>query len=140
MPSRESQTDRQRIDVAGPTALGDAMAATRRYAVDRDLGERDRARLCIVVEELITNLCEHGVCDLEHEISVEFGRLGSAIIVAIEDNGAPFDPRSAPTPAQIPARGGGVGINLIRTWSEIVSYESADGRNRLELRISLSGS
>src|SRR5512147_1005560 len=41
MPSRESQTDRQRIDVAGPTALGDAMAATRRYAVDRDLGERD---------------------------------------------------------------------------------------------------
>jgi serine/threonine-protein kinase RsbW len=139
MPSRESQTDGQRIEVAGPTALGDALAATRRYAIDHGLGDKDQARLCIIVEELITNLCEHGVCDLDHEISVELARQDSAIALVVEDNGAPFDPRTAPAAAEIPARGGGAGLRLVRSWAEIVSYETLDGRNRLELRLSLGG-
>jgi anti-sigma regulatory factor (Ser/Thr protein kinase) len=140
MPSRESPTDRQRIDVAGPTALGDAIAWTRRYAVDQRLGERDLARLCIIVEELVTNLCEHGVCDFEHAISIELHRQGMAITAFVEDNGAPFDPRAAAAGAPIPARGGGAGINLVKGWSKIVDYRSADGRNRLELRLLLNDS
>jgi len=140
MPSRESQTDRQRIDVAGPTAIGDAIAWTRRYAVDQQLGERDLARLCIIVEELVTNLCEHGVCDLDHQISIELYRQAAAIMARVEDNGAPFDPRAARTDGPVPARGGGAGINLVRSWAEIVDYESAGGRNRLNLRLLLSDS
>lgn len=138
MPSRESQTDRQRIDVAGPTALGDAVAAARRYAIGQGLGDRDRARLCIVVEELIANLYEHGICETEREISLELGRLPSSISVAIEDNGAPFDPRTAPDVDQQSVTGAGAGLRLVGAWSEIVSYESSNGRNRLELELALT--
>ena len=138
MPSRESQTDRQRIEVAGPTALGDAIAWTRRYAADQALAEHDQARLCIIVEELVTNLCEHGICEGDREIAIELARHGSSVELTIEDNGRPFDPRMAPGNAEIPARGGGAGLNLVRTWAEIVAYESGNGRNRLELSLRLS--
>lgn len=139
MPSRESGEFRKRIRVAGPTALGDAIAATRLYAIECDLKPRDQARLCIIVEELITNLCEHGVCDTEHEIAVELVRQPSGLGLVFEDNGAPFDPRTASDPDDLPHRGGGAGLRLVRAWSEIVGYESADGRNRLELQLSLTG-
>jgi len=138
MPSRESQTDRQRIHVAGPTVLGDAVAATRRYAIDQGLAERDQARLCIMVEELITNLCEHGICDTERELVLEFQRQPSAVRLAIEDNGAPFDPRLASGDAAVPERGGGAGLRLVKAWSEIIGYDSAGGRNRLELELPLT--
>lgn len=139
MPSRESH-DGQRIDVAGPTALGDAIASTHGFALDQGLGERDHARLCIVVEELITNLCEHGVCDTEHEIALELGRCDGGLALIVEDNGAPFDPRLAASKAVVPERGGGVGLHLVRAWAEILSYETRQGRNRLELLLPLTGS
>ena len=140
MPSRESGEARRRIRLAGPTALGDAIASTRGYGLELDLGELDLARLCIIVEELITNLCEHGVCDTEHEIAVELFRQAGGLGLVFEDNGAAFDPRSAVDVEDMPDRGGGAGLRLVRAWSQVVSYESANGRNRLELLLALTGS
>lgn len=140
MPSRESQSDRQRIDVAGPTGLGDAVAAARRYAIDHGLGDRDLARLCIVVEELIANLHEHGVWETEREISLELRRLPSSIMVCIEDNGAPFDPRTAPSLDPQSVAGAGAGLRLVGAWSENIGYQSSNGRNRLELELALTAS
>lgn len=140
MPSRESGEVRKRIRVAGPTALGDAIAATRTYALECELKPRDEARLCIIVEELITNLCEHGVCDTDHEIGLELFQQASGLRLIFEDNGAPFDPRTASDPDDMPPRGGGAGLRLVRAWSEIVGYETANGRNRLEVQLNLSGS
>lgn len=137
MSSRESQTDGRRIEVAGPTALGDAIAATRRYAIDHGLGDKDQARLCIIVEELITNLCEHGVCDSAHDIALGLWRHDSNVQLTIEDNGAPFDPRGMPDAREIPRRGGGVGLKLVKAWAQILGYETVKGRNRLELNIPL---
>ena len=139
MSSRESPTDWQRIEVAGPTALGDAVASARRYALDKELGPSDCARLCIIVEELLTNLLEHG--GLTHpQIAIEFDRFDGAIRLIIEDNGSPFDPRSAIPDNAIPDRGGNAGLRLVQSWSEIMSYESSGGQNRLELLLELSGS
>ena len=135
MPSRESQ--QQEINVAGPTALGDALAATRRYASDHRLAPRDEARLCIIVEELITNLIEHGG-GIDRPISVELVRAGPAVTIVLEDSGPPFDLREVPDATNVPPRGGGAGLRLVRAWSEIVSYETAGGRNRLELSVPLS--
>lgn len=137
MPSRESQSNRQRIEVGGPTTLGDAVAATRRYAAEQSLGERDQARLCIIVEELITNLCEHGICDGDRKVALEFQHQSGAVSLTIEDNGSPFDLRTASSPQSLPQRGGGAGINLVKNWSEIVGYESVPGHNRLELKFKL---
>ena len=125
--------------MAGPTALGDAIASTRRFGLELELKARDLARLCIVVEELITNLCEHGVCETEREITLELFRHPCGLNLVFEDNGAPFDPRTASAPDDLPHRGGGAGLRLVRAWSEIVGYESGDDGNRLELLLNLSG-
>ena len=138
MPSRESQTVKSHARVAGPTALADAVSATRRFAVDQGIGTRDRAHLCIIVEELVANLIEHGRNGVERQIGVELARLPSAITLAIEDDGAAFDPRNAPASTGVPARGGGAGLRLVSAWSRIVDYRSADGRNRLELEMPLT--
>ena len=139
MPSRESDSGEVRVDVAGPTALGDAVAATRRYASDSGLRPRDEARLCVIVEELITNMIEHGSVDPEAPIRIGFARAGSCVAVSIEDEGPSFDPRHGPGAGNIPDRGGGAGLRLVAAWSEIVGYESSDGRNRIEFRMPLSG-
>lgn len=139
MASRESPTDPQRIDAAGPTALGDAVAWARRYASDHGLGARDVARLSVIVEELVTNLIEHGgLGDLK--IGIELARRPAALALVVEDNGRPFDPRGAELQDAVPARGGGAGLRLIDAWSEVVGYASENGRNRLELSLPLSGS
>jgi serine/threonine-protein kinase RsbW len=139
MASRESPPDPQRIDAVGPTALGDAVAWARRYASDHGLVARDVARLCVIVEELVTNLIEHGgLGDLQ--IGMELARRPSALALVIEDSGPPFDPRSATLEDAVPARGGGAGLRLIDAWSEVVGYASENGRNRLELSLRLSDS
>ena len=140
MPSRDSQTVNRRIDIVGPTALGDAVAATRRYASDSRLGARDEARLCVIVEELVTNMIEHGGIDLERPFGIEYVRSDSSVTLVIEGQGTGFDPRRRPDDNLIPDRGGGAGLRLVAAWSEIVSYDSTDTGNRLELRIPLSDS
>ena len=127
--------DKQRIEIAGPTTVGDAVASARRYAIDQELGARDQARLCIIVEELVTNLIEHG--GAEHTIGIEYARLASSVALAIEDGGEPFDPRTA-LDDEVPARGGGAGLRLVKSWSEVVGYQSTAGRNRLELMVPLT--
>ena len=138
MPSRESQHDKERIDVAGPTALGDAVSATRRYASDRGLGARDSARICIIVEELITNLLEHGQSGDDPRIGIEIGRNATSLTLLIEDNGPVFDPRVAPMADDMPIRGGGAGLRLVSAWSDVVDYQSSQGQNRLELNMPLT--
>lgn len=138
MPSRESPPDPQRIDAVGPTALGDAVAWARRYASDQDLKARDVARLCIVVEELVTNLLEHGGL-AEPQIGIELSRRPAALALVIEDNGPGFDPRTVDPQDTVPARGGGAGLRLVNAWAEIVGYASDNGRNRIELSLPLTG-
>lgn len=138
MATRESPPQGQRIDFIGPTTPGDAVSATRRFAVDQGLGTRDRAHLCIIVEELVTNLIEHGGGSGERRVGIELARGPSEIMLVIEDDGAAFDPRNAPANADIPSRGGGAGLRLVSAWSRIVDYRSANGRNRLELEMPLT--
>ena len=137
MPSRESQSGARKINVTGPTALGDAVAATRRYAADQGLASRDEARLCIIVEELITNLVEHAG-GAEQRIDIELARTDAHVTMVIEDGGAEFDPRTSPERDDVPSRGGGAGLRLVRAWAEIRGYARAGGRNRLELVLPLS--
>lgn len=138
MPSRESQTVKFCIEVSGPTALGDAVASTRRFAVDQALGVRDQTRLCVIVEELIANLLEHGAG--ETRFGLEVARNVSSITLTIDDGGSVFDPRTAPDDPGIPERGGGAGLRLVNAWSEVVGYDSAGGRNRLQLSMPLTDS
>ena len=88
-----------------------------------------------IVEELLTNVLCHGSGGRDVAFRIELTLGSEGLLFALEDDGDPFDPRSAPE-VQMPnaERGGGVALALVRAWTEVVSYDSVAGRNRLVLR------
>ena len=84
-----------------------AIRAARRFAAGCGVAEAAVDRLCLVVDEWLTNVVEHG---------------------------RPFDPRAAAAfEGPNPDRGGGAGLELVRAWSQIADYRRRRGRNRLVL-------
>jgi len=56
------------------------------------------------------------------------------VVLVLGDAAAPFDPRLAPPPTDVPPHGG-AGLALVRAFAESIDYGCSDGRNRLEVRI-----
>lgn len=121
---------------AGRNAVGKALELVRDFVIRANCGDDAEARLSIVVEELVANLVEHGDAPADSEIRLEVSALGADVFVKLSDAGTPFDPRLAELPGEIPERGGGAGLALVRHWAREIGYVSADGRNVLTLIIS----
>jgi serine/threonine-protein kinase RsbW len=103
----------------------------------------------VCVEELFANLVRHGgglwtdhpageeACSpVSMSITVSISE--GAVIVVLEDNGAPFDVAAAPPkPVDRPleaARPGGLGIQLIKNLSSELTYDRVGGLNRTTLK------
>ena len=94
------------------------------------------------MEEIVTNIVKyaHGD-DRPHEIAVSISLVAGQAVLCIEDDGRPFNPLAAPPPdtegpiQQRPV--GGLGIHLVREMSESIGYRRIEGKNRLEVQISL---
>lgn len=124
--------------MADGAAVGAALAMAQRFIEAHALCADDAARLAIIVEELVANLVEHGAAGgtpIVLHLTDHRDRIGLTLI----DAGMAFDPRMAPRDAAIPARGGGRGIALVLAWARVADYTQAEGMNRLELSIPLSG-
>jgi anti-sigma regulatory factor (Ser/Thr protein kinase) len=129
---RESKPDRVSHRLRGGTVIIDATKAARAFGESQWLGDDELARLCIVVEELVANLYDHGGLSDQDDVGLDFAVDPDGIRVSIADPGAPFDPWSAPRKSAAIERGGGVGIDIIRAWAEFISYGQTPGGNRLE--------
>lgn len=98
--------------------------------------------LNLVAEECFINVVEHGFDDqARHEIQVVLELANDAVTMCVEDDGVAFDPLSAPefdpkTPIE-QRRVGGLGIHLVRSLMDEVTYQRTGGKNRLRLRKSL---
>ena len=135
MSVRESIPAPLRLSLSGATAIHDAIAGTRRYAEDAGIEPSDVTRLAIIVEELVTNLYEHGGLGAEDVFTLEMSCAGPEIDLVLVDPGRPFDPRTAPPAGTVPPRGGGAGLKLVRAWASEVDYRTSEGLNRLTMRI-----
>jgi len=99
--------------------------------------------LRLVVEEIVLNLISYTKeGQRTNEIRLFLSARPEDVTLAIEDDGLPFDPRIAP-PVHLPeslneAVPGGVGLHLVRSMVDELSYDSSDGCNRLEVRIGRS--
>jgi len=91
----------------------------------------------LAVEEACTNIVIHGYHDKGGPIFILSAWDGSRLAVTIVDQGGPFDPTS-----QGPARPsgdamshpiGGLGIHLIRSSVDEMSYRRENGQNALKL-------
>ncbi len=113
------------------------------FAARHGLGNDDRARTLIVVEELLTNLLKYGYQDREPgaaEIALALAQ--GRLTIELIDDGCAFDPFAAPEPdlnQPLEARPvGGLGLRIVRLLTEGAHYSRINDRNvtRLALRLS----
>jgi serine/threonine-protein kinase RsbW len=131
MSALESNLHRLR----GPDSVHLAVMMVHEFCAAHALQPDCRARLAIVVEELMMNLVDHGGLGTDDVVEIGLQREHEAVHMLMIDHGTPFDPRRAAGDAPIPDRGGGAGLAFVNAWTEIVDYRTSDGANRLELRL-----
>jgi anti-sigma regulatory factor (Ser/Thr protein kinase) len=125
-----------RADVADLIALGPEVED---FLARRAVPSAAVAKVRVALEEMILNLINHatGLGDSLIDVRLEAGP--GRVVVVIEDEGDPFDPRSAaPLDTSQPLeqrRAGGMGIQLVRGFAAEMNYERIAARNRLRLVI-----
>ena len=117
---------------------------SRVFDAVRDFGEREDwptetvFLIDLALEELTLNTIDHGHDDGLHEIEIALNSEPGAITIEISDDGRPFDPlNDAPAPdvgAAIEDRPvGGLGVHLVRTLMDEMSYRREGNRNHITL-------
>ena len=126
-----------------PASL-DALASLSEWiqavASAHGLSDRCTFRLELVLDEAVTNIIQHADAgDGDLAITVELWCAGERVLAKIEDTGQPFDPTTAPAHTQPQslddARIGGLGIHLIRSYTEDLEYRRVDQRNQLRMTV-----
>ena len=96
----------------------------------------ERLDLCSV--EAVTNIVTHAyVDDASHEIRLRLECQGDLVSLEIEDDGRVFDPRQVEEPWSAAsledARIGGLGVPIVRNFSDDLQHRRHDGCNHLTL-------
>ena len=122
----------------------DAALWLREVVAEAGLSNRLAFGLEVCLEELSTNVVRHGRDPGEGSapepltISISLALNADAVEMAIEDNARPFDVSQAPgRPIRKPLEEiipGGLGMQLIRSFSSELLYEPIPGGNRVILK------
>jgi anti-sigma regulatory factor (Ser/Thr protein kinase) len=126
--------DDARVSIAIPAELG-RLADVRRFvrAAAENAGSdaERRGDLVQAVDELVTNVIEHGYAGEAGAIEVELERSGDNIVVRIRDAAPAFDPTALPSPRlDLPLHErplGGMGIHLARTLTDGMRHRILPG-------------
>ena len=127
------------LHVSIPGRLSEVDAVARRVEEFGDAHGLPGAKVYVInlaLDELITNVVSYGFGGVaEPEIRITLRVEGGALVLIMEDNGQPFDPTrdlAADTTSPLAERPiGGLGLHLVKTFADRLSYEFADGRNRV---------
>ena len=92
----------------------------------------------LAIEELVTNCIKYGYSDSnEHFIDVTLVVTDGQLVMHVTDDGRPFNPLEAPVPdLLLPLEErpiGGLGLHLLRTMSDSMTYERRGNLNCLTL-------
>jgi serine/threonine-protein kinase RsbW len=114
-------------------------------ALAQNVPREQVVRLDHCLDEVLANVIRHGgPTALASPVHLQFGvRRGSGECTAelsVSDAGVAFDPSTfaavAPHPASlVDARPGGLGLLLIRNFSDELSYRHGQGRNHLTITV-----
>lgn len=87
--------------------MTDAASATRAFAAANGISGDDLSRLCVVVEEWVANLYEHGGVAPDKTVEITLANDPKGVRILILDPGRAFDPRKDEPGKGLPERGGG---------------------------------
>jgi anti-sigma regulatory factor (Ser/Thr protein kinase) len=109
------------------------------FCARHDLPKATHAKVRVVLEELVLNLIDHATGSLTGRIDLCIDLEAGRVVIVLEDDADPFDPRSAPAfdkTKPLEQRGArGMGIQLVRSMTEEMEYQRVGTRNRLLVTI-----
>jgi anti-sigma regulatory factor (Ser/Thr protein kinase) len=110
-----------------------------RLGADHGVPDDALADLAIAIDEVLSNIINYAYTDSNtHEILVRLTFLPKEVNMEFIDDGAPFNPRSAPLPELDKRlqgrRVGGLGIHFVKALMDDVEYVRKGSRNHLMLR------
>jgi serine/threonine-protein kinase RsbW/sigma-B regulation protein RsbU (phosphoserine phosphatase) len=113
--------------------------AVERFCAEHGLSQAVSFKVRLILEELVLNLIDHAVGSVTDRVNVRIDLVPGRVILVLEDDANPFDPRSAPAfdknkPLE-EREDRGMGIHLVRTLAEDIEYQRIDGRNQLRVTI-----
>jgi anti-sigma regulatory factor (Ser/Thr protein kinase) len=116
--------------------IGRLTEAVDRFARRIGTTDEDLHNIHLILDELVINVIKYAFRDAKpHTIDVRLALNGRRLTMTIEDDGREFDPTTAPAPVlDIPIEErpiGGLGIHIVRTLSDSVTYRREHGRNIL---------
>ena len=131
MPSLSVSLNCDRAELVRLAELVDRFAAERAWSAD------DLTNVHLVLDELVSNVIRHGDTAGDGNVEVSLADDAGALTIDVIDNGIAFDPLARPAPnLDLPIEQrpiGGLGIHIVRTLAERISYRREDGRNHLSL-------
>lgn len=120
-------------------ALASVVALLERFCAAGGVGQDDRLRLNLVIEELFTNTVRHGHGrDSEAPVWIGLGESSSQLTLEIEDTAPPYNPFARKVAVDVPLeerRIGGLGVHLARELSARSEYAYIFGRNCVRLQL-----
>jgi anti-sigma regulatory factor (Ser/Thr protein kinase) len=128
--------------VAQPGSLQAAQEFARRGAAEAKLPEDRAAQLDLIIEEILMNLSLHAYPDgAPGEVTILYSiPAPGELRLEVADQGREFDPLAAAPPDLTLDIGGrpigGLGIFLVRSFTDSLSYRREQGWNRLTFAIS----
>jgi serine/threonine-protein kinase RsbW len=114
------------------------------FAQDMGVGTKQKGELELALEETLVNIISYAFSDdaESHDIELTADLIdGKVFVITIIDDGAAFDPLTAPEPdldIDIEHRAiGGLGVMLVKKLMDDVTYSREDNKNVLKLSIDL---
>jgi serine/threonine-protein kinase RsbW len=137
----ESLTTSEKVEVTIKNELAELPALNETlnaFMAAHDVPKRAAYAIRLAIDELVVNvICYAFVDDDLHTIEIDLGIEGDQIILRIEDDGRPFDPRTGPTlDLHAEDRGpGGLGLLLVLDMVDVLKYRRVNERNLVEIRV-----
>jgi len=97
--------------------------------------ESEIRQILVIIEELFSNIIRYAYNDhLEHHVDIRLVNSIAQVEIEIIDDGIPFNPMEYQTGSfsdPVTTHTGGMGLTLIKTFSNNISYRRSSGKNHL---------